>query len=85
MSFGWYLLAFLLPPVYFFACGRIVAGIVNGVIWVVGLILSFAFVGIPIVLGCMGHAMWDVGRRIREDTINRSAEALAQKIAENSE
>ena len=81
MSFGWYLLAFCLPPVYFLARGRILAGLLNGVVWVIGLVLSFALIGVPIVMLCIAHAMWDVSHRLRDENIQKQAKAIAEEMS----
>jgi hypothetical protein len=73
------LLAIFFPPGYFFAAGRPVAGVVHLVVWVISILLLFAFLlGIFVYFIQAALAMWDLRRVIQLE----QATAIADKMAE---
>jgi hypothetical protein len=52
-----YLVAVLVPPLAVLLCGKPFQAIVNGVIWLIGLVAALVAVGIPVILVCIVHAI----------------------------
>lgn len=83
MGFGHYLMAILLPPVYFMLRGKWTAAIVNGFFFLISLPLMFLVVGFFIWAFCVGHATWDLVHAKQEQAMQRQATLIAQSMREN--
>ena len=80
-NFGHYAAAILCPPLYFFMRGRSVAGVLHLINYLVALPMLLVF-GFGVFMWFVGaaHAAWDLGARVREETIQRQAEVMAEKL-----
>lgn len=81
MSFGMWLLAVFIPPLYFAIRGRWVACIINGVFYLLSFPLLFVM-GLGLFTGflCAAHACWDLYSSLQERAIQRQATAIAEKM-----
>lgn len=83
MSFGMYLLAIFIPPLYLLIRKRWIAAIVNGTFYLLSLPLLFVFgVGIFLWFFCALQVVWDLRATIREREMQRQAHLMAEKMRE---
>ncbi len=52
-----YLIAVLIPPLAVLLCGKPFQAIVNGALWLLGIVLTVVFVGWPLLLASVVHAI----------------------------
>lgn len=79
MSFGLYLIAFFLPPLYFLLRGKWLSFAINLCLWLLSIPLLFVFgLGIFVWLITVVHAMWHV----RRELVDEHATAIARRMAE---
>lgn len=81
MGFGMYLIAMGCPPLYFVMRKRWVAAVFHSINCIIALPMLFLFgLGILMWFISAAHACWDLGMSIRNDTIQKQAEAIANKM-----
>ena len=78
-SFGAYILAVLIPPMYFFTRGRIAAGVISFIMLVIAIPFFLVF-GLGIFIW-FGNAMWAVWS-LRYELVEAQAEIQANKDVE---
>lgn len=79
MSFGLYLIAFFLPPLYFLLRRKWLGFVINLVMFLIAIPLFFVFgLGIVFWMIAVVHAMWHV----RRELVDEHATAIAQRMAE---
>lgn len=75
--------AIFLPPVYLFMRGRIVAGIINSIICIAGLLLIPVFgIGFILLFCAFLQSVITYSKTERTKVINQQAEAIASKMAD---
>jgi hypothetical protein len=52
-----YLVAVLFPPLAVLLCGKPFQAIVNGLLWLTGIVAAMLAVGFPVILACIVHAV----------------------------
>jgi hypothetical protein len=52
-----YLVAILIPPLAVLLCGKPFQSMLNGTLWLVGIVLALLWVGWPLLLVCVIHAI----------------------------
>jgi hypothetical protein len=86
MSFGLYLIAFLLPPLYFLLRGKWLGFAINLTIWLISIPLLFVFgLGVLVWLIAVMHAMWHVRRELIEEHATTMAKHLAEQMAKQNQ
>ena len=73
-----YAVAFVLPPLSLFLCGKPYSGVVNGIIWIIGCIFSLFGIGFALVIPCIIWAMAVVGSKGADMRQDRMIEALKE-------
>lgn len=77
------LLAIFLPPAYFFAAGRPVAGLIHLVWWGLSIVMLFFFgLGFFMYLIQVMLATWDLRRQLQTEQATIMAEKMAEKLAD---
>ena len=81
-GFGWLFFVVFCPPVYFFLRRRVVAGVIHSFLYLMAIPLLIFF-ALGVFFWAIGffHALWDFGSIKREETIQRQAEVIADKMA----
>ncbi len=84
MSFWMFVLAFFVSPAYFAIRKKWGAFIVNSVLYLLALVTVWVF-GIGLIFWVLGvgHAAWDIGHAMREQTMQRQAELIAEKMSKS--
>lgn len=85
MGFGMWLLAILLPPVYFIVRGKWVAATLNGIIWLISFPLMLVVVGFFTWILCVAHAGWDLAQAKQDEMMKKQATFLAQQMRDEDE
>jgi hypothetical protein len=67
-----YLIAVLIPPLAIFMCGKPFQAFLNGALWTLSLILALVFVGWPLWLVCIVHALGVVHNHYADQRAGRS-------------
>lgn len=81
MGFGMYLIAIGCPPLYFAMRKRWIAACLHTIICITALPMLFLFgLGLLFWFVSAGHACWDLGMELRNDAIQKQAEAIANKM-----
>ncbi len=76
-SFGTYLLALFLPPLFFITRKRYIAAIINLILCVVSIPFFFVFgSGIFLWLLCATWSMWNLKNEVMDNHIQAQAEAI---------
>jgi hypothetical protein len=52
-----YLIAVLIPPLAILTCGKPFQAFLNGILWIIGIVLSIFVAGVPLWIGCIIHAL----------------------------
>jgi hypothetical protein len=81
-GFARLLLAVFCPPLYFFRRGRVVAGVLHSVNYLLAIATLIFGVGIFFWAAGMIHAWWDFAHIKRDEAIHRHATVFAEKLAE---
>ncbi len=81
-TFFAYLLAFFLPPLYFFSRKRIGAGIISLILFIVSIPLLFFVVGFFIWLFDAAWAIWNLKHEMLEAHIQDQAYRIAKAMKE---
>lgn len=79
-GFGKLLLAVFCPPLYFFLRGKIVAGVIHSVIYLLAIVTLITGIGIFFWAVGMVHAWWDLAHLKQEQVIQRQATVIAEKM-----
>ncbi len=84
-TFGSYLLVFIFPPGYFFSRKRIGAAIFSIILLLISIPLFFVFgIGIFIWLANAMWAAWNLRYELMNYHISTQAQAIAEKMKNNS-
>jgi hypothetical protein len=75
--------AIFLPPVYLFMKGRVIAGIINSILCIVGLLtIPIMGIGFFFLFCALVQSLLTYSKTERTKAINQQAEAIASKMAE---